>query len=390
MIKMKTDISSLELHYLIGELKVLEGAKIDRIYNSKDNFKELTISCHITGQGKKMLRVILPGIIFLDDTKDNSGTTTGFGMMLRKYLEGGRIRLIAQKDFERVITLIIETRKDSEIQEYFLIIELFSKGNIIFCNDELKILNILEEQAWKDRILKRGETYKYPTSKINTLTISEEDFKKNIESSGKESIVKALAIKLNLGGTYSEELCYISGISKDTILKNITDKEYELLYKNLILLIHKESFPNSEEYNNDISGKGDFEVYPFILESIQINNIKKYDNFSNAIKYFYENVKHISAKKNSGKNLDKIQNIIDEQMKLLKECEEGYAENQAKGELIYEKYIDISNILQAIKDARKEHSWNAIRQKILENPEYRKIIKDIDEKNNSIIVEIEK
>ncbi|HYD03750.1 MAG TPA: NFACT family protein, partial [Alphaproteobacteria bacterium] len=186
---MKNEISSLELYYLTKEFKVLEGSKIDRIYHSKNNYKELTIVCHVTSKGRIMLRTTLPGIIFLDDSKDASDSPTGFGMMLRKYLEGGRIRLIEQKDFERVLTIIIETREKEEITIYNLVIELFSKGNMIFCDEKFKILNILDEQEWKDRSLKRLETYKYPHSRLNTLNITEDEFVDAVKNSGKDSFV---------------------------------------------------------------------------------------------------------------------------------------------------------------------------------------------------------
>jgi len=379
---MKNEISSLELHYLIGELRVLEGSKIDRIYNSKNNPKELIISCHITGKGKTLLKIVVPGIVFMDDTKDASDTPTGFGMMLRKYLESGRLISIIQKDFERVITIIIENKIDSNIVRYNLIIELFSKGNIIFCDENFKIMNILEEQSWKDRILKRNEIYKYPKSRINTLDVQDAVFIEQLKNSDKESLVKSLAITFNLGGTYSEELCHMSGTAKDKKIKDLTDKEYISLYKNLILLMHKESSPHTL----------DGSAYPFMLESLTYDEtkIKRYERFSDAIKNIYDNIKYADTKKGSSKGLEKIQNVIDEQLKVLKECEEGYLENQAKGELLYEKYQEIDNILKTIIEARKKYSWNAIKQKLNDNPEFKNVIKDIDEKNNSIILEIEK
>ena len=38
---MKSEISSLDLYYLTKELKILENSKVDRIYHSKENNKEL-------------------------------------------------------------------------------------------------------------------------------------------------------------------------------------------------------------------------------------------------------------------------------------------------------------------------------------------------------------
>jgi predicted ribosome quality control (RQC) complex YloA/Tae2 family protein len=377
---MKNEISSLELYYLIKELKVLEGSKIDRIYHQKNTPKEMTISCHVTNQGKALLKMLLPGIILLDDTKDTADSPTGFGMMLRKYLEGSRIKNIEQKDFERVITITLETRTGTEITPYYLIIELFSKGNIIFCDDKLQILNIVEEQTWKDRTLKRKETYIYPKAKINTLKLGEQEFSEQLKSSDKESLVKSLAIIFNLGGAYAEELCKNSKIEKDRQIKTLTEKEYSTLYKNLILLLHEETAANAVEGN----------IFPFILESFKDKDIKKYPSFSEAIRENYDVIKHIESKKGINKNVEKTQNIIDEQMKLLTECEEGYKENQLKGETIYEKYQEISEILRTVKEARTKYSWNAIKQKLNDNPEFKKIVKDIDEKNNSIIIEIEK
>jgi predicted ribosome quality control (RQC) complex YloA/Tae2 family protein len=377
---MKNEISSLELYYLIKELKVLEGSKIDRIYHQKNTPKEMTISCHVTNQGKALLKMLLPGIILLDDTKDTADSPTGFGMMLRKYLEGSRIKNIEQKDFERVITITLETRTGTEITPYYLIIELFSKGNIIFCDDKLQILNIVEEQTWKDRTLKRKETYIYPKAKINTLKLGEQEFSEQLKSSDKESLVKSLAIIFNLGGAYAEELCKNSKIEKDRQIKTLTEKEYSTLYKNLILLLHEETAANAVEGN----------IFPFILESFKDKDIKKYPSFSEAIRENYDVIKHIESKKGINKNVEKTQNIIDEQMKLLTESEEGYKENQLKGETIYEKYQEISEILRTVKEARTKYSWNAIKQKLNDNPEFKKIVKDIDEKNNSIIIEIEK
>lgn len=376
---MKKEISSLELYYLIKELKVIEGSKIDRIYNSKDNLKELLISCHITGKGKTLLKILLPGIIFLDNTKDSSGTPTGFGMMLRKYLEGGRIRSLEQKDFERVITIDIETKMDSELITYHLIIELFGKGNIIFCDNNFKILNILEEQKWKNRTLKRQETYIYPKSQTNILTIQEKKFIEQLKSSNKESIVKALAITFNLGGTYAEELCYMTGIEKSENVKTINDKKYSELYKNIKLLTNKEMQANASSEN----------IFPFILESYKTNEEKKYDTFSDAIRDNYDKLMHIESKNDLNKQIEKIQNILSEQNKLLEEYEQEYFINQKKGEIIYEKYQEIDNILKTIKEARKKYSWKEIKQKLNENPKFQKTLKDIDEKNNSIIIDIE-
>ena len=134
---MVKELSSLDLYYLIQELKVIENSKVDRIYHSKDTQEELMIILHVSGKGKHVLRILLPSMIFIEDTKQDQGIATGFCMMLRKYLEGSLLKSIDQKDFER----ILELRFKIKDKEFLLIIELFSKGNIIFCDSEGKTGN---------------------------------------------------------------------------------------------------------------------------------------------------------------------------------------------------------------------------------------------------------
>jgi len=379
---MKSEISSLELYYLMRELKVLEGAKVDRVFHAKGAQRELLIGFHITGQGKKFLRIILPSMIFLSDYKESSDTPTGFCMMLRKYLEGSRIKGIRQKDFER----IIEMEFDAKGSKFYIIAELFSKGNMIFCDDKYKILNILEQQHWKERELKKDEIYLYPKSSFNALTASKEEFSSKIINSGKESVIKAVAIALGLGGTYAEEMCAGTGIDKSGNVKNLTEKNMTMLYKNFKKLFDMEPKTNFTDGN----------IFPFELESFKnkedISKIEKkyYGSFSEAIAENYSIMRNADILKGHDKGLDKMREIIADQEKLLKEYQDSYEENQDKGELIYEKYQEIKNIMETIISARKKYSWKDIKKKLDDNPDMKKFVKDIDEKTSSIIIEIEK
>ncbi|HYD03594.1 MAG TPA: hypothetical protein VEC16_04800, partial [Alphaproteobacteria bacterium] len=178
-----------------------------------------------------------------------------------------------------------------------------------------------------------------------------------------------------------------SGIQKDLKLENVKDSDYKKAYKNLILLLHKDFSANSVGEN----------IYPFIMESQSKNmkedekesKITKYDSFSDAIRKNYDTIKHHENKKGHGKNIDKIQNVINEQQKVLDEAQQGYETNQRKAELIYEKYQQVDNIIKALKEIRSKHSWSEIRQKLKNNPELSRLIKDIDEKNNSVIIDLE-
>ncbi len=369
---MKKDISSLELYYFMKELQILVDSKVDRVYHSKESPQELIIGFHVTSVGKKFLIINLPGIIYFDETKDEKDIPTGLCMMLRKYLEGGRLKSIKQKEFERAIEMEIQTKAET----FRLIIELFSKGNIIFCSNDYTILNVLEEQEWKDRKIKRKELYVFPISQANVPKLTEKDFISRLTDSGKESIVKALAISMSLGGTYAEELCTTSGVKHDSGILSVTSKEYSSLYKNFLGL-----------FNRDINANLSLSaIYPFVIKSSPPE--KSYASFNDAIRENHESLKDFKDGVKSKQARDKIQKVIDEQSKLLEETEQSYQDNQSKAEAIYSNYQLIDEILKTIKSARKKYPLKEIKQKIKDDPRYGKIIKEITD--TEIILEVEK
>jgi predicted ribosome quality control (RQC) complex YloA/Tae2 family protein len=377
---MKNEISSLELYYLINELQILKDSKVDRIFHSKNSSRELVIGFHISGTGKKFLRTILPSIIFLDEGKDTADTPTGLCMMLRKYLEGSRLKGISQIGFERIIELILEKKVEDKLIKYYLIIELFSKGNIIFCDEKYKILNLLETQHWKDRELKKDEIYIYPKAQFNVAELSLEEFFDRVKNSNKESLVKTLAIVLSLGGTFAEEICLNSKVDKNIKVKDLSDKDFDILYKNFKKLFNNKTNANFVDEN----------IFPFELKSFDNKDKKTYDSFSEAIRENYSKIKVLKDNTVHNKNIEKIASVIDDQNKILLECQQSYEENQAKGEILYEKYQEVKQIVDTVKEARKKYSWKEIKQKIDNSSDIKKFVKDIDEKNSEIIIEIKK
>ena len=66
---MANQLSSLDIHFLIKELKTLEGSRVDRIYNSEK--EEIYIQFHKSNVGKKVLRFIVGKAMFLTEKKNN-------------------------------------------------------------------------------------------------------------------------------------------------------------------------------------------------------------------------------------------------------------------------------------------------------------------------------
>lgn len=332
---MKNQLTALDIHYLIKEFKELANSKVDKIYHPAR--KELLIQLYITNKGKKILRIMAPNLIFLTARKGEAEKPSGFCMFLRKSLEGSRLKEIKQINSERVVELVFQKK-----EKYSLIIELFSKGNIVFCDNNKKIIALVEKQKWKDRNVDVGEKYIYPKKEYNFLKLKESEFASFLKKSNKESIVKALAAELGFGGEYAEELCLLAGIKKNKKLKELEKKEIKGLFDNIKKLINKKT------------GNLSAEIEPSIEKPLK------------------------------SKTMIKTENIIKKQQERIKAVKNEIKEENKKAEMIYQKYKLVDEILKEMKKAREKHSWKEIERRLKGH----KIIKKVISKESKIIVEI--
>jgi len=361
---MKKELSSLDLHYLVREFAVLKNAKVNKLYVYRN---ELLLDLHVPSKGKCFLKVVLPNLIFITKQKKEYSSPSGFCMFLRKSLTNSRLRDIVQIDSERILDLLFEKEKESH-----LIIELFSKGNIILCRSDYKILGALTVQKWSNRQIAKGNKYEHPKRDYNLFKITEQELKETIEKTKMDSIVKVLAVDLGIGGVYAEELCLLVDINKKK--KNLDDDEVKKLFSELRKLISRKPFPGIYE-NNDI--------VPFRLEQLKEMEFTKYESFSEAIDEKYGKAEDVARTKHDLR-IDKVLRVLEEQEAKIKEQEKEAEENTRKGELIYEKYQLVDSLIKELREIRKEHSWKEIKEKLKGH----KLVKDINEKENMVTVDI--
>ncbi len=352
---MKYETTSLDLYYLVREFQELVGARVDKFYEQSEDKKEFLFVFHKTGAGKLMLRIHLPNLAYLTDYKQTfPDTPPGFCMFLRKHLGNGRIKEVRQKGFDRILEIVFDTKEGVRI----LICELFSKGNMVLVDEEYRIKGLLESQNWEARTIRGGVKYEYPPEQLITPSISEEQLKEIISKSKMDLIVKTFAVDLGLGGLYAEELCKRAGIGNDK--KKLDDKEIRKLYVELKKLFDERIKAN--EIND--------EIVPFDL---MLSSDKKdyYESFSKALD---DNLsikaagaaEEKVAKEKQTKH-DKVSLVIVKQEQRLKELEQSIIDNQRKGELIYEHYQEIKELLDNINIDRKKMSWEELKRKYKNN-----------------------
>lgn len=388
---MKSELTSLDLYYLVKEFQALVGARVDKFYEQSEDKKEFLFVFHKPSIGKLMLRIHLPNLAYLTDYKQVfPDTPPGFCVFLRKHLGSGKIKEVRQKGFDRILEIIFDTKEGVRI----LICELFSKGNMVLVDEDYKIKGLLESQNWEARTIRGGAKYEYPPSQADTPSLGEEQIKEIISKSKMDLIVKTLAVDFGLGGLYAEELCKRAGISNDK--KKLDDKEIKKIYSELKGLFNE----------NIKANKANDEIVPFYLaagaaqkRSFWQHKSPAFDATGRVERFDYESfnkalddnlsVKALNAAddkvvKEKQTKQDKVRLVIDKQEQRLRELEQSIADNQRKGELIYEHYQEVKELLDSINLDRKKMSWEELKKKYSNH----KLIKGIDENKGQLIVEL--
>ena len=324
-------LSSLEIQALVSELQILIDARVDQVYQPDST--ELVIAFHRSDLGKKLLRIIPGTTLYLaSQRRPSPKEALNFCRFLRKRLGSTRLKQILQKNGERIVEFHFEG-KDTF---FILIAEFFSSGNLILCDKDYTIISALQMQVWKDRKIKAKIKYDYPPARKNTFA-TEQEFEDYLKENKKETIVKTLALGVNIGGVYAEELCVRAHMPKET--KEPSKEQYSFLFKELKKLQKEKLSPNilnGEPYPIAMQSKGEGEACTSYNEALDTY-------YSQFITETEEEEKEVVKKKS------KYEELMEEQKKQLLQGEKTREENQKRGEYIYEHYMEIKELLDLFK-----------------------------------------
>ncbi len=371
---MKKQLSSLDLYFLVKELKILEDSRIDKIYQPEQNL--IVLGLYKANAGKRILVINIGQSIFIADEKEDFGETLGFGMFLRKHLDGCFLTDIGQIKPERILKFVFKSKEGSK----FLYIEFFGKGNAILCNEHDVILNALEHHDFRERSVKPKLKYVYPVMNYNLFNLEENDLRNLFQNSKKESIIVSLATELGLGGLCSEEACLLSNVDKSTNPKNISEKQIQSIAHSIKKIINHDIEAKAVFENGNLI---DFIPFDFMFYSGNKYEKKSFESFNSAVAYFYSQFKE-AKETEYDKKMKSLQRIIEQQKLTIEELRKDEKESREKGEAIYHNYQLIKEVLEELSKASKKYSWKEIKEKLKGH----KTIKEVNEKERKVLVEV--
>jgi len=350
-------LSNLALHHLIEENQIIINGFINKVQTTPTGFLKLKVH---TKEGDKTL-IATESAIFITkqsiSAKQNPG---GFSSFVKKYIFNQRIISLKQKEFDRIVLM--------EFPDVTLIFELFSKGNVILCNKNFKILRAMKKEKWKDRELKKDEIYKFPSSRgKNPLNISETEFLNNLKEN-KKTIFGAIIDILNVAPGILNFIFEENKWNKTIDASKITSENSNKILKEI-----KQIYSKKEE--------GVF-ILDNIIYSINIKTNKEFDSISDLLneKVFLENT--VVQRKEETKSKVRKQDYQSQ----IDQCIIEENEFLETGEKIYLEYQLLQKIINDITTLRK----NNLLDKEIENklksvhPE----LKEIKLEKNKLLIEI--
>jgi predicted ribosome quality control (RQC) complex YloA/Tae2 family protein len=330
------NLSSLEIRAVVDELQELVDGKVDNIYQPDNS--EVTLTIHKSGIGKRHIR-IMPGLGLYITTKKRKSPDQiiNFCRFLRKRIKGSWLRKIEQKGFERIVEFHFEGKE----QNFIMVTEFFSKGNVILCDDKYIIISALQVQLWKDRKIKAKIGYQYPPKKDVEFE-NYQDFAHYIEKQDKESIVKKIAT-LNIGGLYAEEVCARAKVDKKA--KKVTETELKKIFVKYNNLFNLDYYPNIVKDN------------PVPFEMVSLGEGQLFGNYNQALDQYYKQFIPEDDAEEDEKKLTKKQKfelILNEQEKQLVRVEKAIGDNRLKGDWVYANYVELQEYIQLFRQNKIE------------------------------------
>lgn len=348
-------MSNVDVYAICSELKKsLKDARFQKAYQpTKDT---VLIRFHVPGEGRvdvvfqAGLRVHLTHYPPL-----NPKVPPSFPMLLRKYLRGATVTDVRQHHFDRIMELDFQKE-----HRYTLVIELFSKGNIILLDEEKQIILPLKRRLFEDRKISSKEEYKYPPERgISPLEAKKEDII-DLFASSNTDIIRTLA-KSGFGGLYAEEVVLRADVPKEKPAVEASADETEAIYHAIEQVF---SPLKSEEIHPQIISDGKDDVLPLDLKIYDQYQKKTFSSYNEAADEFYSSIVGEDIKKVQediwGAEVGKFEKRLRIQKETLDKFERTVEESKIKGDLLYSNYQKVQKILDIINGARERYSWQEI------------------------------
>ncbi|MGE5862488.1 MAG: NFACT family protein, partial [Nitrososphaerales archaeon] len=278
------ELSSIELRYIVNyvnsKLITIRGYYLSQVNGiTKDS---LALKFHHSSERDILLIISTKGMwvtkMLFKQVEENDLVRNA-----KKELERSRIISVEQLDSERIVIFKFE-HPDSTIR--YLICEFFGQGNIIICDETMKILSILNPLQVRHRTLHIGLKYSPPPSKgLDIFKISVEEFESQYQNETRNlEISKWLGRSLSLPKKFVEEILFRGNTNNNKKIRELTRDNLLSIFTNTKKVVEEVI---SENKHSPIvildTNNVPFDASHLPLKIMKDSNLKPMDSFMDAL-----------------------------------------------------------------------------------------------------------
>jgi len=306
-------LAGIELSFLVKNLSELtEGYYVSNIYGI--NRESLLFKLHHPQKSDVFLMLSTSGI-WATSNKIEQIEQNKLLRRLRSELLRAKIIKIEQIGTERIAYI----RFSNFDKELTLVAEFFGDGNLLLCNNEMKILALLHSMEVRHRKLSVGLQYTTPPQDSFDIFKKEfSEFKQEFTTS--TPVAKIVGKLLGLPRRYTEEIIKRAKIDTKTPSENISDEEIQNIFdlgKQLLT-----SVMDGDHEAIIVKGEKNSDVYPIKLSVENDEKIIEVSSFMDGLdKLFTEQIiekgKTIQSDVED-KKVTQLETKLDEQSKAIR------------------------------------------------------------------------
>lgn len=334
---------------------------------------------------------------------------SGFTMKLRKHLKNKRLEALRQVGIDRIVSMQFGTGEAA----YHVILELYDRGNILLCDHEMTILNVLRPHAEGEEV-RFAVREKYPLSraKQGTGEISEEAVREALLSAQPGSVLRTILNPiLNCGPSVIDHVllkrdllaCKIPGQREEpqqpaeggkkrkqkqkestkygsrdfsidadfpTLMEAVQEAQEMLLKASSIpsmgFVVQKEE-KRPTQNGTEESFFVNVEYHPFVFQQFSDRPCKEFESFDAAVDEFHSTLEgqkiDIKAMQQEREALKKLSNVRTDHAKRIEELTKTQLVDRDKAELITRNQELVDKAIFAIQSAlANQMAWPDIQE----------------------------
>ncbi len=299
-------MSNLDYTYIVQELQPLVGKRLDKFYELGEGLFRMKI-------GSESVIIELGKRLHITKLLEEAPEPTGFAMKVRKELGGRRLEALRQKEKDRIVVFDFGGKE--------LVAEMFGNGNLIVL-EKGKILAVYERKEWKGRNLKPGEEYSFPP-------YEEKGIKELLADLGERPVAAEL-VPLNIGINYVKKVLAAAGVDEGRPGKELSASERKRIAD--VYVKRMDSLKPSVIIRD---GKpADYSLF---------NDGEPFESLSAALDACF------GVAEEENPELKRLEAMLAKQRERLAELEREAEEAKGKGDLVFEKYAEVEEALEAYK-----------------------------------------